>query len=291
MRKFTKLSLIVPVLLLVGCATQPKIEGSNEPDFTIEELKERAELASHAGAHKDALLQYQKILASDPDNIDALIGSAESLMAADQPKRAENYLERALKLDKLNPQAREARAICWLMQGDHAAAKKSLLNLQDDGIDTWRIWNSLGVIADIKGDFTAAVGHYKRALAQMPDRAMLYNNLGFSQIMAHDYPAAEASLRKALLLKPGNLRIVNNLALAIAWQGRYDEAVDLLSEVMPVAEAHNNIGYAAYLRDDFSKAKIHFLDALDLSPTFYKKAASNLDLVNRKMELEKKKAQ
>jgi Flp pilus assembly protein TadD len=275
--------LLMSVVLLTACASQPQLDGREGRDFTIAELKQRAEMASYAGAYRDALLQYQTILEKEPDNVEALIGAGESLVAADQYLRAENYLERALKIDPKNPQAREARALSWLMSGRYEAAQKSLLNMVDDDLDRWRMWNALGVIADVFGDYPVAVDYYKKALFLSPESAMLMNNLGYSMMMAHEYAAAENTLRRALVSEPKNLRVVNNLSISIAWQGRYLDAIEQLTTVMDAAAANNNIGYVAYLRGDHQQAKILFEKAMRLRPTYYAKAAKNLEMVDNKL--------
>ncbi|MCW8917644.1 MAG: tetratricopeptide repeat protein [Gammaproteobacteria bacterium] len=276
--------VLLSALLLTACATtQPQLEGRPGTDFTIDELKQRAEMASYAGAHRDALLQYQQILDKEPDNVEALIGAGEALLAAEQHLRAENYFERALKIEPMNLQAREARALSWLMSGKYSAAQKSLLNMVDDGIERWRMWNALGVVADVFGDYSAAVAYYKRALLLEPRSATLLNNLGYSMMMAHQYVDAEATLREALVSAPGDLRAVNNLSLSIAWQGRYADAIEQLTGVMDAAAANNNIGYVAYLRADYLQAKEFFKKAIRLRPVYYVKAAKNLEMVNDKL--------
>lgn len=268
-------------MLLTACASTPRAEVGKE--FSIDELKQRAEVASYAGAHRDALWHFMQILDKTPDDIDALNGAGESLLAADEAVRAERYFERVLKLDPLNVKAREGRALSWLMQGNYASAKTTLDNLVDDGVQLWRVWNGLGVINDLLGNYEAALDNYQNAIALAPESATLYNNLGYSQIMAHDYVGAEISLKKALLLAPDNLRALNNLALCNAWMARYDEAIELLSSIMDAASANNNIGYIAYLREDYLRAKELFEKAMRLRPSYYKKAANNLEMVNRKL--------
>ena len=281
-RSFNWFILLITVLL-TACATQPQLEGRAGTDFTIEELKQRAESASYSGAHRDALLRYQQILEKEPDNVTALIGAGEALLAADQNLRAEIYFERALTLDPLNPHAREARALSWLMSGNYAAAKKSLLNMVDDGIDRWRMWNSLGIVADIFGDYKLAADYYEKSLALTPHRAMLLNNLGYSRMMSQQYVDAETVLREAVSSDPENSRAVNNFALSIAWQGRYADAIEVLAAVMDVASANNNVGYIAYLRADYQQAKDFFEKAVRLRPAYYVKAAKNLEMVNEKL--------
>ena len=280
MRYKCKWLILLPLMFLVGCASTPQEDFGTE--FTIDELKQRAEVASYAGSHRDALWNYMQILAKTPDDTDALNGAGESLLAADEAKRAENYFGRVLRLNPLNTRAREGRALSWLLQGRYAAAQKSLLNLVDDGVDHWRVWNALGIISDIFGEYSNSVTHYKRAISLSQDRAMLQNNLGYSLTMNRDFAAAEEVFLKALKLAPSNPRIVNNLALSIAWQGRYDEAIQHLGLAMDEASANNNVGYVAYLNEQYDDAENMFRKAMRLKSTYYKRAATNLDLTLKK---------
>lgn len=284
MLKVCRRLLLLSTVVLMACASQPQLEGGAGREFTIDELKQRAEVAGYAGAYSDALVQYQQILEKEPDNVGALIGAGEALLSATQPVRANNYFERALMIDSKNIQAREARALSWLMSGKYAAAQKSLLNLVDDGVDRWRVWNALGVIADLDGDYTKSAEYYQKAIILVPEKAMLHNNLGYSRIMDHNYPDAEASLRNALMLEPGNARVVNNLSISIAWQQRYNDAVEQLKSVMDEPSSYNNVGYVAYLNGDYSVAEDFFRKAMRLRPSYYKRAASNLELVLRKTQ-------
>lgn len=277
-----KTLLLLMVVQLTACATQQDMQNSADEGFTIEELKQQADVASYAGSYKEALLRYQRILDKDPNNLAAMLGAGESLLAAEQPVRADFYFARVLEHETRNVMAREGRALSWLMQGKYMPAKKTLDNLVDDGVDSRRVWNALGVIADLDGDFGGAVNFYKRAIELQPDNAMLYNNLGYSQIMTHNYSAAEKTLKSALLIAPGSQRIVNNLSIAIAWQERYDEAVDVLSGVLDSASSYNNVGYIAYLKEDYDTAEEYFQKAIRLKSSYYKRAAHNLDLVLKK---------
>lgn len=274
--------LIITSLLVISCASQPSLDVEDEEGFTIDELKSSAEMATYAGAYRDALLKYQAILRKEPENIKALNGVGESLMAAEQPERAILYFERALKVEPSNVDARKGRALSWLMQAKYADAKISLLNLVDDGVADWRVWNALGVIADLDAEYDVSTSYYQRAIVAEPGNAMLYNNLGYSQIMGHSYAEAEATLNEALLYAPGDQRIVNNLAMAIAWQKRYEDAVDRLDVVMDAAASYNNVGYVAYLNSDYAIAEEYFRKAMSLRPSFYKRAATNLELIKKK---------
>ena len=282
--RFSRLLLSVALLLLVsGCATQTTLEDAEAELFTIDGLKQQAIDASYRGMHRQALRHYQDILRRDPNNLDALLGAASSLMADGQAAMAEVYLERALTIEPDNTRAREERALAWLMQGRFMASRTELQGLLNDGVDRWRIWNALGVIADLDGRYESAVDHYQKALVHEPQRAMLYNNLGYSMLMARDYAGAEQVLRQALQHETTpSVRTVNNLAMAMAWQRRYGEAIEQLRSVVDEAAANNNIGYVAYLNQDYALAEAMFEKAIRLRPSFYERAASNLEMSQRK---------
>ncbi len=281
MVRFSQLATILPLLLLVACSSQPAREATRS-DFTIDELKQRAEYANEAGAHAEALAGYTKILSKDPENMESLIGAGETLLAIGKPERAGGYFIRALALQPKNIDAREGRALAWLMAGSYVDARMSLKNLVEDGVERWRVWNALGIIDDLFGDYADAVSNYRRAIQLAPERTMLQNNLGYSLLMNREYSQAESVLDTALKAAPTNARIVNNLAMSIAWQGRYEEAVNQLQLVMGEAEANNNAGYVAYLAGDYSEAEAMFKKALRLKPSYYKRAAKNLELVHKK---------
>ena len=281
MRQLGKFALILHFAVLVACSSQPTRDDV-EAQYSIDDLRQRAHFAQEAGAHGEAMHNYSRILGKDPEDVEALLGLGETLLAIDQPERAEEHFARVLALQPKNIDAREGRAIAWLMQGNYADSRKSFNNLIEDGVDRWRVRNCLGIIADLFGDYQVAVTNYRRAIQLAPNRVMLQNNLGYSLIMNRSFSEAESVLDKALKSSPANKRMLNNLAMAIAWQGRYEEAIKRLRLVMGEAEATNNVGYVAYLSGDNEQAEQLFRRAMRLKPNFYQRAAENLELVLKK---------
>lgn len=62
----------------------------------------------------------------------------------------------------------------------------------------------------------------------------------------------------------------------MAWQGRYKDAYKTITRSSKNYEAYNNIGYIALQREDFDIAISYFKKALELNPTYYVRAAENL---------------
>ena len=93
---------------------------------------------------------------------------------------------------------------------------------------------------------------YGEALAVVPDDPRVLTNLGVSHIMAGEAVEAEAVLRRAAAQPNAPAEARQNLAVAIALQGRFDEAEQIVRIDLPPAQAAANM---TYLRGLFSDSR------------------------------------
>jgi Flp pilus assembly protein TadD len=273
------LSLALLVLMQSGCAVLAP--GKHPaPDTPAAQAASNAAQALQSGNYPQSLQLYQERLDTAPQDKAALLGVGESYLGLGQADLALTTFRQLLTLAPDNAGALEGSGLAYLglQQQDKAAATlhKALLRQPQN----WRALDALGLIADMQGQYRDAQGWYEKALDSNDHEAAIYNNYGYSRIMAHDYQQAEALLSRALELSPGNTRIRNNLMQALAWQGRYQEAVNLHGDI-PQYVAENNVGYIARLRHENAAAQALFQSALDNSPSWYALAATNLDYVKR----------
>jgi Flp pilus assembly protein TadD len=93
-----------------------------------------------------------------------------------------------------------------------------------------------------------------------------------------EFAEAERAFAEAFALDKSSPVVATNLRLAIAMQGRYEEA---LAGIAPAAEpdAFNNVGYAALVRGDLPTADRYLRRAVELSPTYHNEAHDNLRLL------------
>jgi Flp pilus assembly protein TadD len=202
-----------------------------------------ADLAFASGKNDEALARYQQLIAA---------GAGSTLMA-------ERAGIAALKLGQVD------RALPLVTQATESPAA------------TWRAWNARGVIADLQADWTAADLAYERAAALAPDQSQLFNNRGWSQLLRGNWQGAIDQLEQAARLKPVAERTANNLELARA------ALANGLPERRPGesgsdwARRLNDAGVTARIMGNHTKAVAAFSQALQVSETWYARAANNLE--------------
>ena len=119
-----------------------------------------------------------------------------------------------------------------------------------------------------------------------PKAAAVYNNRGVSRLIRHDYEGAAKDFSQALGINPAMETARGNLRVALAWQGRYVEAlVGVNAKEAPVVL--NNLGYLALKRGDYEGAEAYLAQAMQLSPAYYAKAAENLAYLRQIRKIEK----
>jgi Flp pilus assembly protein TadD len=104
---------------------------------------------------------------------------------------------------------------------------------------------------------------------------LLFNNFGMSYLLQHRFDEAMAQFQKAITLDPNQNAARANMRMAYALQGKYVEALAGVPQE-DMADALNNVGYAATLRGDYEAARAYFARALETSPAFHKKASANM---------------
>jgi Flp pilus assembly protein TadD len=252
--------------------------------LTIPDRLREAELAAREGRLDDASRHYREILAVEPDQAEALLGLAGVEMRLARWRDAEVLYARRLRLNDRDVDALEGRGLSLMRLREAAEAKVMLERAVAVDPMRWRAWHALGVLADRTGDHASAEAAYRKGLEVMPAHPGLMNSLGYSLILARRFDEAEKVLREAMrYAPPDSPRLRGNLALAIAWQGRYEEALNLLrgETDRQAAVAFNDVGYVAMLRRDWPTAIRFFEKALELSPVYYQRAADNLDRARR----------
>jgi len=237
----------------------------------------KASDAMDKGETREALKHYLIVLRKEGANHQALIGTANAFLVERQFKKAIIFFSKVLTRAPENTLAAEGRGLSHLRLKSYRSAERDFKTAVKNDAGRWRSWNSLGILADIQGNSSAALAYYTKALRILPDSPVVLNNYGVSLLKAEKYQLAEQALRKGLGIAPENERLSNNLGMALAWQRQYPEALTVISANLPKASAYNNVGYIAMQQGALEIARRYYNKALELSPTYHVQAAKNLE--------------
>jgi tetratricopeptide (TPR) repeat protein len=182
------------------------------------------------------------------------------------------------------------------------AARSRMLNMGEnptaapDARDNpdWMRWNNLGIAYLDQLQYADAIHAFGEAVKLRPDYADGYTNIGLTNIEWEKYGSARGSLEKALSLSPNNARSLYYLALVERREGRSDQEVaDLRNVVEQYPEsrdARRELGVSYYQQHRYEDARQQFealqkIDPDDLAAHY------NLTILYHRLGLEDKSAE
>ncbi len=144
-----------------------------EPD-NAKVMERAAAVAANAGRIDEAIALNEKVVATKPDNTEALVALADLYNRNKQPKKAEEVLNKVVALDPSNAH---------------------------------RTFYNLGVVIENRDDATEADHHkaieaFRKAIDLKPDYALAHRDLGFALLRTGDMVGARKELQKYVDLSP-----------------------------------------------------------------------------------------
>lgn len=124
----------------------------------------------------------------------------------------------------------------------------------------------LAVLYDKADEQAKAMQEFQQQLAKKPKDAALLNDMGYSLYNRGQWAEAENHLRKALTADKNFKPAWVNLGLALAQQGKQQEALDAFTHAVTPAEAYSNIGFVLAVQGKKPEAIAAYKRALELEP-------------------------
>lgn len=195
-----------------------------------------------------------------------------------EPNRAQLIFEELIAAEPNRSSLHSGLALTHLAQDELAAAREGLYRAieLDPNAATPRCL--LGVLYDRAGEHGAAQESYEIAARLRPSDYSILNNLAVSFLLAGEPARAVPHLEHAIVLEPRDSALHNNLGLALALSGHDEEALLAFLKTSDEPEAHNNLGYARYLRGDYGLAIDSYEKALAVRGKGVLRVIHNLEL-------------
>lgn len=134
-------------------------------------------------------------------------------------------------------------------------------------------WHVLAIAQEKLGQLDKAFSAYEAAIRLLPDETDVAQDLGRLAHRLGQLEIAEKLLSRYLVRNPGHVEATNNLACAIRDQNRNEEAIALLSSLIPIhpeeAVLWNTLGTVLSERGEAEKSLPFYDEALRIDPTFY----------------------
>lgn len=250
-------------LIVSGCAQSESQDYMSSPTATVPSNVNAMTLAQKLekdGNYANAASLYQQAAATDPQNIDALIGMGDCYLALGSLDNAALGYARALELNPNNGRALRGLGTARMMNGEPQFAVALLEQaVQVDGTDT-KALNTLGVTKDMLGQHSEAQAVYRRILQINPENSSAKNNLALSLALTGNH-AESINLLEQIASSTRSTPITKqNLALVYAAAGRTDEAMitahsgataGTVQQVAALESAESNEDKAVLLRRAF----------------------------------------
>jgi Flp pilus assembly protein TadD len=197
---------------------------------------------------------FESALEIDPNFVSAHIGLGLSMLAGGNRDGGLAHLQRAVEIDPKSPKAQAA----------------------------------LGVTLDQLGRRDEALVHLEAARALRPHDGRILNNLAVAYLRAGQPDRAEPLLRAAIREDTDDAALrANNLGMAIAMQGRFDEALASFRQAGDEQSARSNLGYAHYARGEYDQAIAEYEQALLAGGKSNVDVVRNLEAARRAKSLAK----
>lgn len=194
---------------------------------------------------------YRRIVATEPDNADALSLLGTLCHQTGRQEEAVDLLRRAivLKPGQASWHANLGVALKALERyPEGAEALQEALRLRPDYPEAL---SNLGLVQHQMGQFEAAVASFERAIALKPEMAGFHLNLGGTWLQLGRYDEAEACFRRAVAANPRHPLAHSNLGATLLRLGRLADGEAEMREALRLkpdsAEAMRGLGMA--LRD------------------------------------------
>ena len=134
----------------------------------------------------------------------------------------------------------------------------------------WMRWNNYGIGLLDAQQYADSVRAFEEVAKLRPDYSYAYTNIAVAEYSWQRYASAHAHLEKALQLAPKDARALYYMALVDRTQGKMDEAIADLKEVIAQfprsRDAHRELGFSYYQQHHYKEAEAEYQFVQTIDP-------------------------
>ncbi len=176
----------------------------------------------------EALAMVEAVLEGEPENVDALVLSGETLRRRRRIEEAKTAYRRALVLDPERYEAWLDLGTCHYLEKDYFWARFYYRTANTLAPGSADVWNELGLIEILLGNYDKAAESLNTAVNIEPEHAEAWNNLGLIAARRGEVPTARRHFLRATFIRPDYYVALVNLGIALRNLEQIDEAEDAL---------------------------------------------------------------
>jgi tetratricopeptide (TPR) repeat protein len=237
----------------------------------------------------ESLNLYEKGLAADDKNFDALSGAVNVLVAQKQTAGAHAKIDQSLQKNAgkadISAALHYLKSQIYAAENNSAAAEIELKKSIEADESYLPAYSGYAALLAGRDQADEAVAQYKKVLEKKPS-ASIYTLLGILEDGRGNSPEAEKNYRKALEIMPDAPIAANNLAWLLAEnQGNLDEALHLaqksVSQIHNSAGFYDTLGWIYYKKGLYTPAIEQLKKAVALDEAEAQKAGKSVNSVYR----------
>lgn len=194
-------------------------------DERLRALRKGDELTA-LGRYDAAAAVFSDVLRADPEDVSAMCGLSNCLLAMRRPREGLDLASRATALDPERVVAHSLRSrhlLALNRQRDALSAAREAVRLQPDG---YFALLTLFEVQQRRRDRGEAAKTAQRLVERHPGQAESHNAVGRAAVLRREWAGAELAFREALRLRPSEPIYRSNLAVALERQGKKRAAME-----------------------------------------------------------------
>uniref|UniRef100_A0A7C3V3W9 Tetratricopeptide repeat protein n=1 Tax=Desulfobacca acetoxidans TaxID=60893 RepID=A0A7C3V3W9_9BACT len=267
-----------------------KSEPGGKEELSPERREALGDLLLEKQQYDGSLLHYLQVLKDNPERYDIRYKVGVILLLSGQAPAARQEFNTVLAAKPEMLEAKEALGLTYLEEKQYPQAVRIFQEVLNQDRSRAKTRHLLGIAYLAQENPREAIRVMEPAVARDDRNVALLATLGQAYVKVKDYRQALFYLKKGHALDPKDKKINLNMGLALAGLKQYSEAFEAFRQAGDEAQAYNNIGVHYYLEGHYEDAAKCFQKALELRPTFYEEAKTNLERALEKLQHNGKEA-